>query len=288
MTSNDILSENSPIFMMEPLPNCRSICARALVRATAFSSAMILRFRLRDEYATDSIAPKCHLRGTPFPESIRRLRNAARRYITRSSRTAIEPVFDELYSEDFTYLSNHYNIAAMNAFAALADPTRRRIVEILAERELAAGEIARRFDMTAPAVSQHLKILRTAELVRVRNDAQRACTRSSRAASPISTRGSRAIAASGTIASTDSSATSERRDDRHRRLRRNPTRRNAARMIRRTRTGIPRVVCARKRDYRSRSNARSLALGAGTSIMPSRFATATDASLRRSMSAMMR
>jgi DNA-binding transcriptional ArsR family regulator len=61
----------------------------------------------------------------------------------------------------------------MEAFAALGDPTRRRIVELLAERELAAGEIARRFDMTAPAVSQHLKILRTAELVRVRTEAQR-------------------------------------------------------------------------------------------------------------------
>jgi DNA-binding transcriptional ArsR family regulator len=61
----------------------------------------------------------------------------------------------------------------MDAFAALADPTRRRIVEMLAERELAAGDIARRFDMTAPAVSQHLKILRTAEIIRVRNDAQR-------------------------------------------------------------------------------------------------------------------
>ena len=59
------------------------------------------------------------------------------------------------------------------AFAALGDPTRRRIIELLAERELAAGEIARRFDMTAPAVSQHLKILRNAALIRVRNDAQR-------------------------------------------------------------------------------------------------------------------
>jgi len=61
----------------------------------------------------------------------------------------------------------------MDAFEALADPTRRRIIEMLAERELAAGEIARRFDMTPPAVSQHLKILRNASLVRVRNDAQR-------------------------------------------------------------------------------------------------------------------
>jgi DNA-binding transcriptional ArsR family regulator len=61
----------------------------------------------------------------------------------------------------------------MNAFAALADPTRQHIVEMLATRELAAGEIARRFDMTAPAVSQHLKLLRNAGLVNVRRDAQR-------------------------------------------------------------------------------------------------------------------
>jgi DNA-binding transcriptional ArsR family regulator len=61
----------------------------------------------------------------------------------------------------------------MDAFEALADPTRRRILEMLADRELAAGEIARRFDMTAPAVSQHLKILRHADLVRVRTEAQR-------------------------------------------------------------------------------------------------------------------
>src|SRR5579864_4129781 len=47
-------------------------------------------------------------------------------------------------------------------FAALADPTRRRILEMLAMRELPAGEIARRFDMTPPAVSQHLKLLRAA------------------------------------------------------------------------------------------------------------------------------
>jgi DNA-binding transcriptional ArsR family regulator len=61
----------------------------------------------------------------------------------------------------------------MLAFAALADPTRRRIVEMLATRELAAGEIARRFDMTPPAVSQHLRLLRDAGLVHVRRDAQR-------------------------------------------------------------------------------------------------------------------
>ena len=61
----------------------------------------------------------------------------------------------------------------MLGFAALADPTRRRIVEMLASAELPAGEIARRFDMTAPAVSQHLKLLRDARLVSMRRDAQR-------------------------------------------------------------------------------------------------------------------
>jgi DNA-binding transcriptional ArsR family regulator len=61
----------------------------------------------------------------------------------------------------------------MHGFAALGDPTRRRIVEMLATRELPAGEIARRFDMTAPAVSQHLKLLRGAGLIHVRRDAQR-------------------------------------------------------------------------------------------------------------------
>ncbi len=61
----------------------------------------------------------------------------------------------------------------MQAFAALGDPTRQRIVEMLAVRELSSGEIARRFDMTAPAVSQHLKLLREAGLIQVRRDAQR-------------------------------------------------------------------------------------------------------------------
>jgi DNA-binding transcriptional ArsR family regulator len=61
----------------------------------------------------------------------------------------------------------------MQVWSALADPTRRRIVEMLAAGELAAGEIANRFAMTPPAVSQHLKVLREAALVRVRGEAQR-------------------------------------------------------------------------------------------------------------------
>jgi DNA-binding transcriptional ArsR family regulator len=61
----------------------------------------------------------------------------------------------------------------MLSLAALADPTRRRIVEMLAEGEMRAGDIARRFDMSPPAVSQHLQMLKSAHLVRARVDAQR-------------------------------------------------------------------------------------------------------------------
>ena len=61
----------------------------------------------------------------------------------------------------------------MDAFLALADPTRRRIIESLADGESAFGDLAAQFDMSRPAVSQHLKVLREAGLVRVRKDAQR-------------------------------------------------------------------------------------------------------------------
>ena len=60
----------------------------------------------------------------------------------------------------------------MDSFAALADPTRRRIIETLAQGPLSSGEIAGRFDISAPAISQHLKALRAARLVRVRIAAQ--------------------------------------------------------------------------------------------------------------------
>jgi DNA-binding transcriptional ArsR family regulator len=61
----------------------------------------------------------------------------------------------------------------MKALAALADPTRRRIVEMLARGALSSGDIASRFKTSPPAISQHLKTLREAKLVRVRVDAQR-------------------------------------------------------------------------------------------------------------------
>jgi DNA-binding transcriptional ArsR family regulator len=61
----------------------------------------------------------------------------------------------------------------MLAFTALADPTRRQIVEMLADGERTAGAIAKQFEVSGPAISQHLKVLREARLVRVRADAQR-------------------------------------------------------------------------------------------------------------------
>ncbi len=60
----------------------------------------------------------------------------------------------------------------MDPLAALADPTRRRIVEMLAAGEKPAGEIVAEFSMSAPAISQHLKVLREAGLVTVRSHGQ--------------------------------------------------------------------------------------------------------------------
>ena len=55
-----------------------------------------------------------------------------------------------------------------DAFRAVADPTRRAILDALAERELAVGEICALFPVSQPAISQHLKVLREAGLVRKR------------------------------------------------------------------------------------------------------------------------
>jgi DNA-binding transcriptional ArsR family regulator len=59
------------------------------------------------------------------------------------------------------------------AFAALADPTRRRVLETLRAGERSAGEIERTLGAPQPMVSKHLKALRLAGLVRMRKDAQR-------------------------------------------------------------------------------------------------------------------
>jgi DNA-binding transcriptional ArsR family regulator len=56
---------------------------------------------------------------------------------------------------------------------ALAEPRRRQILELVRDRELAAGEIAAHFDVTRPAVSQHLTVLREAALISERRDGPR-------------------------------------------------------------------------------------------------------------------
>jgi DNA-binding transcriptional ArsR family regulator len=58
-------------------------------------------------------------------------------------------------------------------FEVIAEPTRRRILDLLSEREHAVGELVERLDVSQPGVSKHLKVLREADLVRVRQDAQR-------------------------------------------------------------------------------------------------------------------
>jgi DNA-binding transcriptional ArsR family regulator len=58
-------------------------------------------------------------------------------------------------------------------FRALADPTRREILQSLRAKDLPAGEIAGLFDISAPAVSRHLSILKAAELVTERREGNR-------------------------------------------------------------------------------------------------------------------
>jgi DNA-binding transcriptional ArsR family regulator len=51
------------------------------------------------------------------------------------------------------------------AFKALSDPTRRKILDLLKERDLTAGEIADHFNISKPSISQHLKLLKHAGLI---------------------------------------------------------------------------------------------------------------------------
>lgn len=67
-----------------------------------------------------------------------------------------------------------YNVSIMDTFAAIADPTRRHILEIIADKgRVSATEISNNFHMTPPAISQHLKILREAKLVDMEKSAQK-------------------------------------------------------------------------------------------------------------------
>jgi DNA-binding transcriptional ArsR family regulator len=62
---------------------------------------------------------------------------------------------------------------ASRIFRALADPTRRQILQELKAGELAAGEIASRFPISGPSISRHLSILKSADLVSERREGNR-------------------------------------------------------------------------------------------------------------------
>ena len=59
------------------------------------------------------------------------------------------------------------------ALRALADGTRRRILSLVSDKERTAGELATHFDISRPAVSQHLRVLLDAELLQVRREGTR-------------------------------------------------------------------------------------------------------------------
>lgn len=59
-----------------------------------------------------------------------------------------------------------------SVFGAIADPTRRAILDAIRHRERSAGEIAELFPVSRPAISRHIRVLREAGLVRERREAQ--------------------------------------------------------------------------------------------------------------------
>lgn len=64
-------------------------------------------------------------------------------------------------------------MSVVTAYAALSDPHRRRILDLLRAGERPAGDLVERLDLTQPGVSKHLKVLREAGLVAVRADGRR-------------------------------------------------------------------------------------------------------------------
>ena len=61
----------------------------------------------------------------------------------------------------------------MDPLRAIAEPRRQAILRLVRDRELSVGDIAARFEVTAPAISQHLKVLRECGLLAERRDGTR-------------------------------------------------------------------------------------------------------------------
>ena len=64
-------------------------------------------------------------------------------------------------------------MSSVTAYAALAEPHRRQILDLLRERERSVNDLVARLDISQPGVSKHLKILRKSGLVSVRRDGRR-------------------------------------------------------------------------------------------------------------------
>ena len=63
-------------------------------------------------------------------------------------------------------------MSSNQAFRALADPTRREILDLLRQGEMTAGALAEKFDMSKPSMSHHFAVLRDADLITSRRDGQ--------------------------------------------------------------------------------------------------------------------
>ena|SRR5579862_7895356 len=61
------------------------------------------------------------------------------------------------------------------AFRAMADPTRRKILRLLSAGEMTAGELAKHFDISGPSMSHHFNVLRNAGMVLSRKEGQQVC-----------------------------------------------------------------------------------------------------------------
>jgi DNA-binding transcriptional ArsR family regulator len=63
-------------------------------------------------------------------------------------------------------------VSSNQTFRALADPTRRDILDLLRRGEMTAGALAEKFDMTKPSMSHHFAVLKDADLITSRRDGQ--------------------------------------------------------------------------------------------------------------------
>lgn len=80
--------------------------------------------------------------------------------------------FDDLYALAGICLERHTYAMPSDTFAVLAEPTRRRILDRLRASECSVGELVVELDVSQPAVSKHLRVLREAGLVSCRTAAQ--------------------------------------------------------------------------------------------------------------------